>query len=496
MAGILMVMSSGAHGQMTLDSAITAALSHDPTIPKIHADTMEAIGFAKEVKADLLPQLSIEGRAGLANRDRGTTGGDTDLSRRATITGRQHLWDGGFNSYRWQDAKQRVEAKVQLDKARRETTAIGTVEAFLDVIRARKQIEYARQSVGAHEKVFDLAKKRAQAAGNQADIELSSARFDLARTLLIERELALKQAEAAFERWVGRKPPADLVPPKTPEISSLDEIDPKQNFHYLATLRQRDAAELEKKALEKRYGPRFFLEATAGLGQEVLGTRGQDNDAAVLIVGSWEIFDGGRRKGQVEQAAADIERQLAIMCETLVLLNEDISARWADYRTIRERLDILRNYAGALGKTVSLYQQQFDLGTRPLLSLLDIQNEVISASIRIADGERDRTFLGYRLLFFGGRLIRETVGPEYLEHKDHQHKCFLEKTPIEKNPVSYKSSSTQKVPAATTPKIAKAVAVPKAVAVRQTKDAPARSRTSGNSRTPVSGRSAPPLASN
>lgn len=401
--------------QMTLENAIVSALQHDPTIDKIQADHCEAIGFAKEVKADLLPQLSIEGRAGLANRDRGTTGGDTDLSRRGVITGRQHIWDTGYSWYRWQDAKQRIEAQERLVKAQREATAIGTVEAYLDVIRARKQIEYARQSVGAHEKVFGLAKKRAEAAGNQADIELSSARYDLAQTLLLERQLALKQAEAAFERYVGRKPPANLVAPRTPEISSLGEIDPKQNFHYLATLKQHEAAMLEKKAFERRYGPRFFLEATAGLGQEVLGTRGQDNDAAVLIVGSWEIFDGGRRKGQIEQAAADIERQLAIMNETIVLLNQDINARWADYRTIGQRLDLLRKYSGALGKTVGLYQQQFDLGTRPLLSLLDVQNEVISADIRIADGERDRTFLGYRLLFFGGRLIRDTVGESYLQ---------------------------------------------------------------------------------
>lgn len=461
----IVALSTICSAQMTLEDAITSALAQDPTIAKVHADVSEAVGFAKEVKADLLPQLSIEGRAGLANRDRGTTGGDTDFSRRASITGHQHIWDGGFNWYRWQDAKQRVEAQERLVKAQRETTAIGTVESFLDVIRARRQIGFAKQSVDAHGKVLDLAKKRAQAAGNQADIELSSARYDLARTLLLERELALKQAEAAFVRWVGRKPPADLVVPKTPDVASLNDIDPKQNFHYLAALKQQEAATLEKKSLEKRYGPKFFLEATAGLGQEVLGTRGQDNDASVLIVGSWEIFDGGRRKGQVEQAAADIERQLAIINETLVLLNQDINARWEDYRTISQRLDILRNYAGALGKTVSLYQQQFDLGTRPLLSLLDIQNELISASIRIADGERDRTFLGYRLLFFGGRLIRETVGPEYLEGKPTS----------DSKKTAPKTSAKQPKAAATT---SKAPAIAKAVPAGTTDSVPTLFRNS------------------
>ncbi len=440
---------------MTLNDAIARSLASDPTIPKIHADVSEAEGFARTVRADLLPQISTEARLGAANRDRDFEGGQTLFNRRVSILGRQQLWDGGFNLNRWKDAKQRVAAKELLDKAQLESTAMGTVEAYLDVIRARKQIGFAKLSVGAHDKVLDLAKKRAEAAGSQADIELSSARYDLARTLVLERELALRQAEAAFVRWTGQKPPASLSTPRIPEVSSLREIDPMQNFHYLATLKQRDAAELEKKALRAKYGPRFFLEVGAGLGQDVLGTRGRDNDASALIVGTWDIFDSGKRNGEIEQAVADINRQTAIIEETLVLLNQDINSRWEDYRTIQQRLNILRDYAGALDKTVGLYQQQFDLGTRPLLSLLDIQNEVISASIRIADSERDHALLGYRLLFFGGRLIRETVGGSYLEGKSVIKKNeTISKNPVQPNRVQ---SPAKVVAAAESPKKAKPI---------------------------------------
>ncbi len=411
------MLSGGAVAQTTLNEAIIQSLAKDPTIYKVHADVTEARGFEKTVKADLLPQLSIEGRFGAAMHDQVASGavGDTLMNRRGSVLGRQHIWDGGYNWYRWQDAKQRVVAKELLDKAQRESTAIGTVEAYLDVIRARKQIELAKQSVAAHEKVLDLAKKRAEAAGNQADIELSSARFNLARTLVMERQLALHQAEAAFARWVGHNPPEHLSMPDVPEVNSIRDIDPTRNFHYLATMKQRDAAMLEKKSLQRKYYPRFYFEGAAGLGYDVYGTKGRDNDASALIVGSWDIFDGGKRKGEIEQAMADVDRQIAIVEETLVLLNQDINARWQDYRTIDQRLKLIRDYSSSLDKTVKLYQEQFDLGTRPLLSLLDIQNEVISAEIRIEDEIRDRSFLAYRLLFFGGRLIRDTVGPAYLE---------------------------------------------------------------------------------
>ena len=155
----------GVVGQTTLNEAIIQALSKDPTIYKVHADVTEARGFEKTVKSDLLPQLSIEGRFGAAMHDQVAAGseGETLLNRRGSVLGRQQIWDGGFNWYRWQDARQRIVAKELLDKAQRENTAIGIVEAYLDVIRARKQIELAQQSVAAHLKVLDLSKKRAEA---------------------------------------------------------------------------------------------------------------------------------------------------------------------------------------------------------------------------------------------------------------------------------------------------------------------------------------------
>ena len=79
---------------------------------------------------------------------------------------------------------------------------------------------------------------------------------------------------------------------------------------------------------------------------------------------------------------------------------------------------MLERYREGLSKTVKLYQDQFDLGTRPLLSLLDIQNEKTGAEVRLTDERRDRTFLAYRLLYFGGRLIPETVGDDYLVDLD------------------------------------------------------------------------------
>ena len=293
---------------------------------------------------------------------------------------------------------------------------------------AQRQIALAEQNVALHKKVLGLATERAQAAGNQADVELSGARYSLAETMLRERRLALAQAQAQLERYTG-EPLQVAGMPTPPAIRSRDEIDPTRNWHYQAATKQLEAARLEKETMKRKYGPRIFLEVSGTLGQDVLGIEGRDNATSAMIVFSWDLFDGGRRKGQIEQAIADILRQEAIIQETIVLLDQDIDARWSDYTTINARIKTLREYQDSLQKTVNLYNEQFELGTRPLLSVLDVQNEQTSAMIRLADEERMRTGLAYRLLFFGGRLIPETAGAEQIAPPPLSFKPESERNP-------------------------------------------------------------------
>lgn len=423
---------------MTVETAIIKALSLDPTIRKIAADSTEASGYAREVRADLRPQIRLEGSAGWVNRDRSVDriaiGGDDLFARDIGIFFEQLIWDGGYHWYRWKDSEERLKGKQLLDNAQREVTALYTSEVFLDVIRDREQIKLAQANLKVHGEIRDLASKRAQAAGNGADVALSRARYNLALSLLRERQVALRQTEARFVRYVGQGPPRRLIMPARPlVIRSKGGIDPTENFHYQAALRQRTAAELAKKSIRKSYYPQFYFRGGGRVGEDVQGIKGEDNEASAMIIVQWDLFDSGRRKGQAEQALADIDRQQAIIDETLVLLDQDIEARWQDYSTLVERMKIMRDYSKELHKTVTLYEEQFELGTRPLLSVLDIKNEEIASNIRLTDQERDFAYSAYRLLAFGGRMVTDTVGESHLTQ-------IKKEAPKKRSPVQKASS--------------------------------------------------------
>ncbi|MDF1811156.1 MAG: TolC family protein [Verrucomicrobiales bacterium] len=402
---------------MTLNEAICRALEHDPTIKKIYADVMSAEGYSKEIRAERRPQLTLSSDAGYGYRSRSigglATGGNDLFDRRAGLILEQLIWDNGFSCHKWKDAKCRQQAAVLLVRAQKESTVMGTVAAYLAVLKARKQIDLARRNVASHQKFFSLARDRANGAGNAADVELSQARLNLAKSLLKERELDLNQAEADFARFVCVKPPA-LCQPHVPTIRCIGDIDPTENFHYKAALHQCKAAQLANAAIRKSHGPQVLLRGTGSYGQDVLGIQGEDEEVSALVVMNWNLLEGGRRKGLEKKAEGDIAKQVAIVDETKVLLNRDIKARWADYSTLGERIAILENYTRGLGETVGLYQQQFELDSRPLLGVLDIENEKISSEMRLVDERYEREVNAYRLLFFGGKITCATVGEEHL----------------------------------------------------------------------------------
>ncbi len=404
-------------GCMTLEEAIVYALSFDPDIRKKYADIYGAAGFSKEMRSDLLPQVRLESGAGWAVRDRSidglATGGDNLFHRDAALIVEQLLWDNKFNLYRWNDAEQRLAAEQLLQKAQREMTAFGVVNVYLNVLTARQQINLANQNVAVHRQIRSLADNRADGAGTQAEVELSAARYNLALTLLKERQLAAKQAEAQFKRYVGVHPPT-LIQPNRKHIPSIDCIDSTKSWTYQAISRQLEAANYAKEAVKSRYSPRIKFRGTGRVGEDVLGIAGEDNEASALVVVSWDLIESGRKKGMMMQAVADIERQQADLELTQVLLDQDIEARWDDYTTARERIGIMNEYADQLEVTVDLYQEQFELNQRPLLSVLDIQNEEIGSRIKLTDDERDFTVSGYHLYFFSGQLISQTVGESYL----------------------------------------------------------------------------------
>ena len=427
-------------GVLTMRKATLLMLEHEPELNAAEYDTLSAIGDHRLAKSELRPQVSLDSSVGYSNRDRTTDGlfrsGESLLQREIGVSLRQLLYDGGLAKNNMESARNAHLAQQLTEKSMIEQRVVDLTEVYLEVIRVRKQIQLAERNVQNHRAMRDMLNERAKAGGSRADVGLVQGRLQLAINTLMTQRLSLNLAEARFERLVGAAP-KNLNKPVIPKIgNSLESIDVSGNFDFLAATEALEGAEHRFVAAKARKLPKVYFDAGLSHGVNTNGIRGDDNEARALIVGSWDIFTGGRNKayecrehyqvGKFEELvrAADLQRHY------------NLKLLWQERQGSANSEEALGRYAEELAQVSSDYEEQFRIGHQELLNILDIQQEYYSANSRLLDSTFDKEQSTFRIMGVQGILTKYIVGEAGLDNYCKQPVCGDKCHPDNRVPVT------------------------------------------------------------
>jgi adhesin transport system outer membrane protein len=248
--------------------------------------------------------------------------------------------------------------------------------------------------------------------GSNADLDQSKARRALAENNYDTAEVDLADAEANFYSAVGRLPD---------ELESLPSIrgevpatlnDAKQsmleNNPYLKSA-QADiqAAESQYEVAKSPFYPRFDAEAAVGANNNVQGDIGHDNEWRVGVVMNYNLFRGGSDKARLQSDAHKINQAMDIRNNALRMLNENITLAWNAMLNAKKQTPTAREYAETTTRVRGAYQDQFGLGQRTLLDVLDSENELYNANRRYTEVRYTEEFSMYRVLANMGELLNK-----------------------------------------------------------------------------------------
>ena len=197
-------------------------------------------------------------------------------------------------------------------------------------------------------------------------------------------------------------PPAERLPK-----SMEDAVSTALAGH--PTLKQAEA-DIEASLAEHRgtrngYYPRFDIVAFADVNSDIDGLEGDNNDIGVMFRMRWNLYRGGRDSARIRESAAYVERNREIRNNTHRQVVESIRLSWISYQATSDQLVYLRERADASGRTRDAYKQQFDIGQRSLLDLLDTENEFIDARRALVAAEYENLYAQYRILAGTGQLL-------------------------------------------------------------------------------------------
>ena len=411
---------SGPGSAMSMKEAVSRAVRSNPEIGQAIANRA-AIQFELEQGHGLYrPRVDLEGGIGGEIRDNYTTrsNGNDDrlfLRRQASVVVRQTLFDGFGTRAEIERQASRVDGASLRVRERAEFIALAVIREYLELQRTSREIALAKDNIAYHQKILgEITQGTGGGALSVSDRQQAQERVFAARARLVEFVEEHKASEAAFIRLVG-SPPSNIsggidIKGKLPKNLNR-AIDRARSHHPSIKFAQADidAAAALVKAAKSKYSPTVTLEGNATAGKDLGGEPGFDGDLQANVVVRWNLYNGGIDSANEQEQIRRVDEAYMSLHKIDREVEEGVRLSWDRRIEQSQRMvELLRDLSAADQLRVS-YLEQFRIGERSLLDLLDTQNTRFSIQLAVATSDAAVKFASYRLLAATGDLL-QTIG--------------------------------------------------------------------------------------
>jgi adhesin transport system outer membrane protein len=420
----VLIFLGAAQAQNLPAPMVQAARKAVATNPEVQArwNGFNAAGNERDVaRGGFFPRVDLTATTGREAKESPLAPGGsygTYSFNAAQITLNQMLFDGMFTA---NEAKRLGYAKLTryyelLEVS--ESAALEAVRAYSDVVRYRELVEAATENYGEHKRTTQLVEERANAGvGRRVDVEQANGRLALAESNLLTELTNLHDVSARYLRVVGEKPPANL--PSLPEPFKLGTLptsvvslmsDGLQGSPTLnAAVENVRAYKTAVESAKAAYMPRLDFRAYAGYDTNTGGTLGNTRTNGIELVLNYNLFRGGADKARERQAADQKDQARDLQEKACRDVRQTLSIAYSDVRSLEEQLRYMDEHRLSTEKSREAYRQQFDIGQRTLLDLLDSQNEYFEATRSYINARYNQAGAQARTLAGMGKLV-STLG--------------------------------------------------------------------------------------
>lgn len=397
-------------------SAFMALQSH----PKIFM-SRNAIDISKQeltkVESALLPRISLSLGIGREdsnnNASRALTGyGSSEMERReSALTVSQMLFDG-FNADNLRRGQlEEITAEELASQHLASEIALKAIEAHLNVAAKNKLLDDYLSNLKVHEQIAkDIGLRVRSGKDDRARVSQISARLSLALANLETAKSQVFSANSDYLREVGGPPGKKLnfqgklfrMPEN--ETDFLDTVI-SNNLFLNSKLKELEAKLFEEKASASTKLPSLYLESGASWNANLDAVRGRNSDAFVMLRMKYDLFNGGADRASeriVKHQAQSLRYELDDLRREF---KKEASQAWHSYQSNAKRVGFLQDYVESAQTTKVAYAQQFNIGQRSLIDLLDAENELLKAKEQLNESKQKLSLSKYQIMHLQGALL-------------------------------------------------------------------------------------------
>lgn len=388
---------------VTLDEAVQSAREHQGQLRQARASTQAAEARSRQSLAPLLPQLSAT-----AGYQRSTAHGierpgfvtvtdqpGTFNSFSDSVNLSQLIFDFGSQPNRWRAAKAQADAQAANERATALSVDFNVRAAYFDARANRALLQVARDNLANLQKHLLQTEGFVQ-AGTHAEIDLVQARTDTAnaRVSVINADNAYQTSKLNLNAAMGVQGSTDYeiadttletVPGEDAALDALLEEANRARPEVQSLEDQIRAQQLTVRSIQGQYGP--SLAATLGLtqGGPALDRLGWNAAAGLSL--TWNIFQGGLTKAQVNEAEANVLAAVAQLDLQRQQIRSDVDGARLAVRAAKESIGASQEALVNARERLRLAEQRFEVGVGSAIELGDAQLALTQASAQVVQAD-------------------------------------------------------------------------------------------------------------
>ena len=398
----------------SLEESVERAVLSNPEISARFQDFQSGLEGKNVARGALLPEVNVTGRIGREWEGSGGSGSSTSWSRRGyTLELRQLLFDG-FSSLNQvkQLGFEKLSGYYEL-LATVDNVALEAALAHIDVLRYKEMQELAEENYDMHVNTLRQIEERQRSGiGRGVDLEQAYGREALAQSNLMTESGNLNDVLQRYQRIVGVPATTLLSAPSVAADLPQDSLNfnesLKRNPSILSKQALAQAARSGKDVARGRLSPTVELKASTGRDKNPNPNNPSYRDtqaSRVELVASYNLYRGGADSARIRQTAAQEYAARDVRDYTCRNIQQELNIAWNNIERIRAQIPYLEKHELATSRVRMAYMQQFQIGERSLLDVLDTENELFDARRALSSARYDLQQAELRWLTFSHRVL-------------------------------------------------------------------------------------------
>ena len=405
-----------------LRDAVQAALQTNPEIRQAIHNKVATLREREQAEGLWLPRISVEASAGVRKLDNPTRRSagledETLWPIEASVTADELLFDMGGRSAEIRRQASRTDAAAARIEERSEYVALNVSRSYIDYLLQQRLVAIAEDNATFHERLAgDLREGVAKGSISIADQQQAEERLQSARARVTEAREDLETAGIEFRTLAGVPIDQVAVPPDLTQCmpATLEEAEAmarQNNPRVQESIADLSTARELITAAKSDMGPRFNLEGTARVGDDVdggpldRGVSGHTTDLSARVVMRWLVFNGGTNIKNVREQQARADEAHARVFEMTRRAEEDTRSAWNRLTNQTRLVGELETQSRVSDDLLLSYREQFNVGRRSLLDVLDAQNTRYNVQAQAETARMAKLYAQYRVLAASNRLV-------------------------------------------------------------------------------------------